>query len=202
MALDEPVAEVATALRQATGHIDDALRQGFTPDANNVDRWLQIALIGADPASAAELGARIEAGIEGFSERSEVVAWYVAGVLALLRGQADAARAAATALTQWLDVPATSPRTVAGYGALGELIAATAAADQAAFDDAANARSEVMADAFGGSVELRRHPDGLLDALGAPVARLATLRGLNVAAGEPYLAAELLAAVAWPTGGG
>lgn len=117
------MAEAATALRQATGRIDDELRQGFTPDANNVDRWLQIAVIGADPARAAELGARIEAGIDGFSERSEAVAWYVAGVLALLRGRADAAHAAATALTQWLDAPATSPRTVAGFGALGELIA-------------------------------------------------------------------------------
>lgn len=196
-ALDAPIAEVVAAVGTATGWIGTALARGYVPDANTVDRWLQIVLVGGDGPSASMLATQVTAGIPGFDDRGPATRWYIHGLLALLREDADGATAAADSLHGWLEAPATSPRELAAYGELHGMLEAAASASQSGFLGAASLRAARRATVFGASVELRRHPDGLIDRAAAAVVRMAAVRGLAPPDDQPSLAGELITAVPW-----
>lgn len=170
-------------------------------DSFDIDRWLEIAIIGADPVAAATIVDLIARGVVDLESRGETVEWFLAGLRALLQGDRGAAATAAESLGRWLEAPATDPSTARYLAGLDLLIGATASGDQAAFDQGVAVRRQGRVAAFGRSVQLRRNPDGLLDAAGAAVARLAVLRGRSLPPGDPYLATELLAAMPWPRTG-
>ncbi|HVF15102.1 MAG TPA: hypothetical protein VM942_10910 [Acidimicrobiales bacterium] len=200
-ALGEPLDEVLATMRRTSKRVRDALGHGFVLEPHTADRWLEISIIGGDPATAATIGAAVERGLDGLDTRGEVVSSFMAGLLALLRGQRAAAGKAAEALSRGLDDPSTSPATATSCAGLDALVAATARGDQDAFDRAAEARRQVIAVIYGGSIELRRSANGLLDAAGTAVARLAAKDGLLLLEGDPYLGTELLAALPWPGSG-
>lgn len=197
-ALGEPLDEVAATMRRTANRVRDALSHGFVLGPRIIDRWLEIAIIGGDPATAAVVVETIGRGVDGLDERGEAVSWFLAGLRALLQGQRSGASEAAAALGQWLDAPSTPPATATSLAGLDALVAATAAGDQDAFDRAVEVRRQARVAAYSASVELRRNANGLLDPAGTAVARLAAVHGLRLPAGDPYLGTELLAALPWP----
>ena len=200
-ALGEPLDEVVATMQRTSKRVRDALEHGFVLRPHTADRWFEISIIGGDPATAAIIGTAIERGIDGLDTRGEVMSSFLAGLLALLRGQRAEAIKAAEALSHWLDAPSTPPATTTSLAGLDALVAATGDGDQDAFDRAAEARRQVRAVTFDGSVELRRSADGLLDAAGTAVSRMAKTNGLLLLEGDPYLGTELLAALPWPGSG-
>jgi hypothetical protein len=201
-ALERPLDDVVASMRQAVTWMREAIAKGFEVGATNIDRWLEIAIIGGDPAAAATVVDLIDRGVVDLGKDREAEGWFLAGLRALLQGDRDAATNAAESLRRWLDAPDTAPFAAQSLAGLDLLIGATASGDQAAFDDGVAIRRQARVAAFGRSVQLRRNPDGLLDAAGAAVARLAALRGRSLPPGDPYLATDLLAALPWPRSGG
>jgi hypothetical protein len=201
-ALERPLDEVTATMRRTVTWVRDAVAAGFEVGPLLIDRWLEIAIIGGDPGTAATLVGLLDRGAIDLQSRGEAMVAFLGALRALLQGDRDGAAAAAGSLGQRLDAPDTDPATVQALVGLDRMIGATTTGDQAAFDQAVALRRQARAAAFGGSVQLRRHPDGLLDAAGASVARLAALRGRQLPPGDPYLATELLAAVPWPRTGG
>lgn len=199
--LGEPLDEVVATMRRTNGRLGAALGHGFVVGPHFVDRWIEIAIIGGDAPAAAAVADAVDRGIEGLDQRGGPARWFLAGLVALLRGETSAANEAADALGRSLDDPSTAPAVATAFTGLAALVGAAASGDQAAFERAAVARGRATAATYGASVELRRSADGLLDAAGAAVARMGTMRGLRLPDDDPYLAAELMGALPWPAKG-
>ena len=200
--LGEPLADVVATVGRTCERIRHALARGLVPGPRIVDLWLEIALVGADPAGTAAISERLRRGdVPGLSTRGEVAQWFLVGLRALVDGDDKAAVEAADALGLWLGDPGTAPADASAFAASDLLIGATARREQDAFDRAVEARVQSRVAAYGRTGELRRSAYGLLDAAGTAVARLASRRGLSLPPDNPYLATELLDAMPWPSAG-
>jgi hypothetical protein len=99
-------------------------------------------------------------------------------------------------MRQRAEAAGTPPDTLEVYGGLDRLIAAAAARDQAAWDEAGRNRAAILARANGRSIEGRRNQYGMLDLPGTGIAALAHARRLHLTPDDGYVGTELIER--WP----
>lgn len=192
-ALGEPVDNLRTMLGEAAGWVDEALGRSRELEGMVAQRSLVAATMARAWAVAEGVAAMVPDGVvDFFEERGPVAGGFLMGLANLVGGNGEAAAAAAARMRDAAADPKVPPHELDAYAHVHEIIAATAAGDEAELAAAVEQRSAWLAQEYGTSIENRRDRSGLLDLPGTAVVACAVRSGLRPRVGTDYVAVELV----------
>lgn len=191
-ALGEPVDKLRTMLGEAAGWVGEALGRSRELEGMVAQRSLVAAAMARAWPVAEGVAAMVPDGVVGFDQRGPLTRGFLVGLADLVGGDRDAAAAAAATMHDAAADPKVPPYQLDAFAHVDEIIAATAAGDEAELAAAVERRSAWLAQESGTSIENRRDHSGLLDLPGTAVVACAVRSGLRPRVGSDHVAVELV----------
>jgi hypothetical protein len=188
-----PGEKVLAALTVALNELQQGFELGHMPDPENLLEYFCIALVlGVKPFAQF-----IASWSNAYPDAPDIPINEARIAFGLLRGQDEVVNRNLEELSaQFEDSPFASflPNELGVHRATGELLRQLANKDASAFQEALQARLNLI------KASASNNPASCWDILGLGLCRLARLRGLTVNISHPFLPLSLLDACPWPSG--